>query len=232
MRGLILLLALTLFVTDAHARFARSDLAEAVRRAELVLDAQIISSRTAEWKPSDSPIATCGYIYEARVNEELKGRGTSTVTFASPSSLGVGVRYLLFLDSYEGDFPTDVIIQRGQEDEERKAKCLSNLPPLKASWLHLGTFLPYQFVQLSYWLVPRDDVKPAEILIEKVRSRGNVVDLSEPLQAESSAPEAESILLYHELDSLGTTVVSWPLLQSEILAIVGAAQQGVEPDVE
>lgn len=202
MRALLPLLALLVVAADAQARFAKSDTAEAIRQAELILDVQIVSSRTTDRKPANSPAATCGYIYEARIIENLKGEASSTVRFASPRSFGVGRRYLLFLNSYEGDFPTDVIMRWEHEDQERKTKCLSELPLLKASWLHFGTFLPDDFIQLSYWLVPPANTQPAEILIERVRSRGGVVDLTKPFEAQSNAPEVESLLLHHEIDSL------------------------------
>ena len=220
MRSLILVAVALIAAATAHARFARSSLEETVARTEAILDIQITSVHTQDWESSEG-IATCGYTYEARVNDTLKGSSQGAVTFASPEGFLVGGRYVLFLDSYAGDFPTDVRYRRPPDEEARRQACLASLPDLKASWLHWGKFLPNDFVELSYWLVPPDEASPAEISIESVRTRGEVVEFRGPI--DKRAPEVDALFYEHWLES---TVVPWAKFRQSIQN----ATSGKSPD--
>jgi hypothetical protein len=223
MRRLVLLVALLTAALSAQARFAQSPLDEVVGRTEAILDVRISSVRTLEWGSSEG-VAACGHIYEARVNETLKGLRAKSVTFASPESFLVGGRYVLFFNSYTGDFPTDVFYRRPPEEEARRQTCLRSLPKLKASWLHWGKFLPNEFVELSYWLVPPEEANPAEVSIEAVRSRGTLVDFPGPM--ENRPPEVEALFYEHWLES---TVVHWPLLKRAIEGVVVRGEDADRP---
>jgi len=201
----------------------QSSLDEVVGRTETILDIRIHSVRAQDWDSSDG-VETCGYIYEARVNESLKGLRAKSVTFASPEAFLVGGRYVLFLNSYSGDFPTDVFVRRPPEEEARRQACLHSLPKLKASWLNWGKFLPKEFVELSYYLVPPEETNPAEVSIEKVRSRGTVVDFPGPM--EGRPPEVEALFYEHWVES---TVVHWSLLKRAIESAVVRGKDAERP---
>ena len=79
MRRLVILSAVLAAAATAQARFLREPLDETVARTEAILDVGIASVRTQGWDSSEG-VATCGYIYEARVNEALKGSVAKSVT--------------------------------------------------------------------------------------------------------------------------------------------------------
>jgi hypothetical protein len=87
--------------------------------------------------------------------------------------------------------------------------------------LHWGKFLPNDFVELSYWLVPPDEVSPAEVSIESVRVRGEVAKLRSPI--DERAPEVDALFHEHWLES---TVVQWVKFKR---AIENSGTSGTNP---
>ena len=211
MKWLISLAVVVVTAGPAEARFMRVALAEEVKRTASIAAVELKAVKTEQWRHSDGSSRTCGYVYTADVHDMLKGEPATTLVFASPASFRVGHRYLFFLSSYSGDFPTDVIVKYEPDAESRRQACLGSLPRLKASWLSWGRFLPGQFVSMSYWLIPPQSAMPAEIMLETVRVRGEAVNLQAP--ATPSSQEADA--LFHE-HVLGDTVVSWPALKQAI----------------
>jgi uncharacterized protein YecT (DUF1311 family) len=148
----------------AFARFGISPLDVVVGGSVAVVDATIVSARPMDYRYSNHS-ATCGYVYEARVVQGFKGELHDTFVFASNLSMAPQTRQLVFLRSYQGDFPSDQSISIEDPSDpgydagvrQARAACLARLPQLKANYLHAGEFVPGaepggQLISVSHWI--------------------------------------------------------------------------------
>ena len=151
MRSAILILAaffVASLVSPVEATFKKQPLIYIVKNSQLIVDATIVGSETIRL---EGTIESCGTIYRAEVREALSGVQVRTITFASTEEFTSGKRYLLFLKDAD-DFPSDVIVERGADEERRYRECLKRLPGLKSDGLFTAPFVGYsqRYVSLSY----------------------------------------------------------------------------------
>jgi hypothetical protein len=194
----------------AGAMFAERPIEEVAAEAVGIVDATILSVRTASWQSGEAS-GVCGFIYEARVSETFKGPYSGLITFASSATMAAHSRHLLFLKDYEGDFPSDHEILRPAAEEAERQRCLSELPRLRTDWLHAAEFLPYGFVSLSQLIEPSPDLNAIFVEVRSVHINGESVQLDEPRWHPSAA---DALLLEY---MLGTNVVQWEQLRTWLL---------------
>lgn len=213
MKGIQILFLVLVIVQPVAARFLATPLVDVVNTSSAIVDATIISGRTVSWSSADGPV-TCGIIYEGRVNESLKGSLAGTIRFASSEALAMSSRHVLFLKTYVGDFPTDVIVARSGPEESKHQSCLRELPSLRSDWLHRAEFVDLEFVRLSNWITPPADLESVVITIRNAEINGQSVNLEGFEAWRQGYPQAEALLLPYLLD---TNVVEFSRLRIWIL---------------
>ena len=198
-----------------EAKFAEQPLIDTVISAEVIVDARIVSARAETWR-GDGRSGTCGYNYEARAAETLKGKVSESFSFSSDAPLAPNQRVLLFLTRYEDDFPRDHFFS---ENIERLRKpCVKGLAPLKVSFLHIAKFVGYDHapaVHLTDDTAFPDDLCVTYLKISQVRVDGKPTAFDIPIEAPSIASD-----LYDPY--LGVQpVVPWPTLREWLLKTLG-----------
>jgi hypothetical protein len=211
MKLIQIMMICTLLPRVAGAMFAERPIEEVVAEAVGIVDATIVSVRTASWQFGEAS-GVCGFIYEAHVSETFKGPYSGLITFASSAAMAARSRYLLFLKDYEGDFPSDTEILRPAAEEAERQRCLNELPDLKTDWLHAAEFLPYGFVRLSQLTEPSPDLNATFVEVRSAHINGEPVQFHEPSRWDPSA--ADALLLGY---TLGTNVVQWERLRAWLL---------------
>ena len=197
----------------AIASFLVMPLEDVIHGAAGVVDATIISIRTVGWRLGEKT-GVCGVVYEAQVSETFKGSYSVVITFASDTTMPAHSRHLLFLKSYDGDFPRDFEILRPAAEEAERQACLSKLPRLKSDWLHAAEFLLNGFVSFSRWIEPSRDLTPILVEVKHAHVNGKSVPLGDPFASDASAGNA---LLFRY--PLRTNVVRWEDLRVWLLRI-------------
>jgi uncharacterized protein YecT (DUF1311 family) len=193
----VILLFCLLPSPSAFAGFARLPLDMVASQSAAVVDATILSAKSAGYTYRKET-GVCGHVYEARVEESLKGRLAGVITFAADEAMAPQSRHLLFLGSYDGDFPRDVYVSVEDPDDphydtnirKARAKCLARLPRLKSTHLYGGVFEPSwdlrsQFVDISYWLMVPPELQPVRFEVRQAELGG--VPLEEVLDMDNKA---------------------------------------------
>jgi hypothetical protein len=200
-----LILAALLVSRTALANFGPSSLAEVFVESDRVVEAYIISAKVVTLSTGFRD-DSCGYIYEAKVGETFKGRHAARIRFASNEAMTPASRHILFLQSYDGDFPSDVAITyvdpKTNKTVDARAGCAKALLHLKSNYLHTAEFLPYEFVKLSRWITPPPDMRLDMASVKRTQTRfggdaSNVVEWKALRGALVSLAQAQPALPIH-----------------------------------
>lgn len=199
----LLIVAALLVSRTATANFGPSSLAEVFVDSDRVVEAHIVSAKVVPLS-TGSREENCGYVYEAKVGETFKGRQSARLRFASNEPMTPASRHILFLKSYDGDFPSDVAITyvdpKTNKTADTRAGCAKALLRLKSNYLHTAEFLPYEFVKLSRWITPPPDMPLAMTSTRQARFGGdasNVVEWKALRGALVSLAQAQPALPIH-----------------------------------
>jgi hypothetical protein len=179
MKTLPAIIAFLLLSQPASARFGQSSLAEVFAKSDRVVEVVITSARVIPLRAGLENEA-CGYLYQAKVAETFKGSRATSVRFASNEQMAPDSRHLLFLRSYDGDFPSDVSISyvdpATNANIDSRAGCAEVLPRLKSNWLHTAEFLQNDLVKLSYWIAAPPQLPAVTARIEEAATNGTIVE--------------------------------------------------------
>lgn len=218
--GAILLLGL-LAGPPAFARFGVMPIDMVVGQSGTVVDATIVDARAVQYRYRTHQ-ETCGYIHEARVAESFKGTPGRTILFASNVAMAPDTRHLLFLRSYEGDFPSDqhILIEDPEDPDfaegvaRARSNCLAELPRLRSTYLHTGEFVPSrdqrsQFVAISHWIGLLPDLASTTLRVRQADLDGRLVTL-DSLPGTAPGPQLAGY-------ATGRRLVEWSLLRAWLL---------------
>jgi hypothetical protein len=144
-------------LTSAY-EVARISLEDMAKRSSDVAHVKILAAHEVEVE-SSGKVVSCGYNYEARVIERLKGSSGSKITFRSADSLRLGSEYVVFAS--EDDLGSmRRFLSMGRDDHDAYEKCTQSDAGVYVSTWH-GETLEFDYIgealDQQRWLIRLHD---------------------------------------------------------------------------